>query len=224
MNIFLIPARSGSVGIKDKNIQLINDQTLIQHAITFSQRCAQQTDKVYISTDSIEYERHALANGALSVGTRHQHLSDSKARTKDVIIDFFKTAQNIHLNIRNIILIQPTSPIRTKELFWECMASVVSTREVVTTIAKLEEPHPYKLLKLASENNRIAPFIGEADLSAPRQSLPKCYFPTGGIYIYPAELIKRGGALHATRGVLHNDSINIDTQYDLEIAQKRMSI
>ena len=223
MNIFLIPARSGSVGIKDKNIQKINGHTLLEHAIFFSRECSCVNDEIYISTDSDRYEQIALKSGAKSFGLRPEHLSDGKAQTRHVILDFLQLAEKTHDSIRNIILIQPTSPIRNKKIFDECLALTHQTGEVVATIKQLEEPHPMKLLTLNEHDNRVAPFVDGADASIPRQLLDKCFFLTGGIYVYPVALIRKGPQyFRPTRGVIHEDCVNIDSDFDLEVARNKM--
>ena len=59
----LIPARSGSKGIKDKNIQKLAGQPLINWSIAACKK-SYLIDKIYISTDSKSYADLALSQGA----------------------------------------------------------------------------------------------------------------------------------------------------------------
>ena len=67
--ICIIPARSGSKGIKDKNIQKLNNKSLIEIAVGQANQCP-SIDDVYISTDSDIYEEIALKSGAKSTEVR----------------------------------------------------------------------------------------------------------------------------------------------------------
>ena len=57
----LIPARSGSKGIKNKNIKKIKDITLIEHAARFAKNLS--VENILISSDSKKYEKIGLDCG-----------------------------------------------------------------------------------------------------------------------------------------------------------------
>ena len=61
--VALIPARSGSKGIPNKNIKLYKGKPLMVHSIDIANKSKYITD-VYVSTDSIQYQNIALQNGA----------------------------------------------------------------------------------------------------------------------------------------------------------------
>lgn len=216
-NVFLIPARSGSKGIKNKNLSLINNQSLIEHAVTFASKCCRAPDEIFISTDSREYEGHAIRAGAKSLGLRDPALSTDSSRSSTVIKNFFQQlTKNKSCKIDFITLIQPTSPLRTKDLFEECLEIAADKNEIVTTIAPLVEPNPHKLLKL--NGTRINPLF-EGGVGKPRQSLPTYFLPTGSIYVYPVKYVISDDELHPTRGVVQNNFVNIDETKDLELAR-----
>ena len=58
-NIAIIPARSGSKGLKDKNIRLLNGKPLLAYSIeaALKSKCF---DVVFVSTDSKKYAKIRL--------------------------------------------------------------------------------------------------------------------------------------------------------------------
>ena len=62
-NIAIIPARSGSKGLKDKNIKLLNGKSLLAYSIEAAQLSG-IFDTIMVSTDSLVYADIAKAYGA----------------------------------------------------------------------------------------------------------------------------------------------------------------
>ena len=62
-NLAMIPARSGSKGIPDKNIQLLNGKPLIAYSIESAIQ-SRQFDTVHVSTDSEAYAEISCQYGA----------------------------------------------------------------------------------------------------------------------------------------------------------------
>ena len=62
----LIPARSGSKGIKDKNLTKIGGKTLLEWSINACKRC-DSIGEIIISTDSEKYAEHASEMGGFDL-------------------------------------------------------------------------------------------------------------------------------------------------------------
>ena len=73
----VIQARSGSKGIKNKNIYKINGHPLIAYSIYAAKKCSLITD-VIVSTDSIRYAKIAKKYGALVPFIRPKNISGDK--------------------------------------------------------------------------------------------------------------------------------------------------
>ena len=74
----IIPARSGSKGIKNKNIMDFNGKPLLVWSIEQAQKCNYEM-KIIVSTDSQEYANIAIKYGAEVPFIRPAHLSNDKA-------------------------------------------------------------------------------------------------------------------------------------------------
>jgi CMP-N-acetylneuraminic acid synthetase len=106
----IIPARGGSKRIPRKNLARVGDRTLVEHAIA----AAARLDAAWVSTEDAEIAHVAEAMGAL-VRRRPDRLARDESSTEDVITDWLG-----HLAGRDelpdvVVLLQPTSPLRTVE-------------------------------------------------------------------------------------------------------------
>jgi CMP-N,N'-diacetyllegionaminic acid synthase len=112
-NIALIPARSGSTRIINKNMKMFANKPLIQWTFEAAKEST-QLDEIFLSTDS-----HEIANLALELEIqvpfiRPKYLAQSHAKMQDVIEHFIEQiACNLNQSRDNLVLLQPTSPLRT---------------------------------------------------------------------------------------------------------------
>ena len=113
-NIAIIPARSGSKGLKDKNIRLLNGKPLLAYSVEAALE-SEQFDEVMVSTDSEKYAEIAKEWGANVPFLRSAELSSDTATSKDVILDVLKRYAESGQVFDTFSLLQPTSPLRTAE-------------------------------------------------------------------------------------------------------------
>lgn len=110
--IAIIPARSGSKGIKNKNILPLNGKPLIAWTI-IQALDVKRISRVILSTDCEHIASIGVKYGAEVPGLRPQNLSGDKVATEEVLIH---AVENWCSNNRpeSIILLQPTSPLRSE--------------------------------------------------------------------------------------------------------------
>ena len=80
----IIPARSGSKGIKHKNIILLNRKPLIHFTISFAKKL-KFIDKIVFSSDSSKYNKLALKYKNIEISDRPKNLSEDKTLMLDVV-------------------------------------------------------------------------------------------------------------------------------------------
>ena len=115
-DLVFIPARAGSKGIKNKNLVKINDKPLILHTIDFIKNFPNLM--WFVSTNGKKIFDISKKNGFRFKYLRPSKLSNSKSRVCDAVFDAHDWLKKNHnLNFKNIILLQPTSPMRKKRFF-----------------------------------------------------------------------------------------------------------
>ena len=114
MNIAIIPARSGSRRIKNKNIKLFHGKPIIAWSIREAIK-SKLFDKVIVSTDSKKIAQISKKYGASIPFLRKKLLSNNSANINDVIFDVLKFYQNRKEKINYVCLIYATAPFLKKE-------------------------------------------------------------------------------------------------------------
>ncbi|QYJ95157.1 cytidylyltransferase domain-containing protein [Shewanella spartinae] len=213
MIIAVIPARSGSKGFPNKNIACVGGKTLLEHAIKvgLDSKCI---DKVYVSTDSLEYLKIAMSAGAFSLGIRPDTLSGDDVSTVDVL-EFMLGHPDL-VNVTHVVLLQPTSPIRTSHQIDDCVTMAIESRQSVVSIAKVEDPHPFKMKKIV--DGKLVSYIDGCSSETARQSLPSVYELTGAIYVSSKENLLNNHSLFSneTKPYIQDRFVNIDMKEDLD--------
>ena len=110
--LFVIPARSGSKGIKNKNIQKCGHDTLLRLSVKHCLRLKLDAD-IYVSTDSQQYISHIkdlIENPPI---LRPKVLSGDLISDIDVLKHALETCQSFYKTKYScVVMIQPTSPLR----------------------------------------------------------------------------------------------------------------
>ena len=220
----IIPARSGSKGVKNKNIKLVNGKPLISYSIIAAQK-SKFLNKIIVSTDSSK-----IANIALKYSAEVPFLRPKKLATdQSLIIDtlkftLIKTEKMMNERYDYVVLIQPTAPNRQNGEIDKCIKKFLTTgADSLITLTKIDEPHPYKLKIINGKYTKN--FIKSAKDNFPRQLLPNIYKPSGNLYIYKRSLIlkKQTTGKKQTFFITNEkDFLNIDSHVDIEIAKMKL--
>ena len=221
----VIPARSGSKSIKNKNLIKINKKTLINIAVTKAIK-SNLFSKVLVSTDSEIYAREARNAGADILELRPKNLSDGKTTLAIVLKDLLLKLMSKGEYYDNIISLQPTSPFlsiksleKSVKLFFDKNASGVAT------ISKINDFHPLTAQKI-DKKGRISFLTKPKKIKElfPRQNRPNSYKFTGGLYLRKSKNILNykddGWALgKKSYGVIvpHKEATDINYPEDLHM-------
>jgi len=226
MNIVaIIPARGGSKGIPKKNIVKLVGRPLLEYTIKEAKR-SKFIDKIILSTDNQKIANVAKACGAEVPFLRPKKISTDFSPTIETVkhaIKFLITNQAYVPDI--ILLLQPTSPLRTAKLMDRSIRILKSSNaSSVIAVSKIKK-HPYTSFWLKS--GFLKPFKRDFKKFSLRQKNPDLYFPTGAIYTFWYNTIKKYNTIYGPKMkplIVNEDELNIDidTNYDLFIAEMAM--
>lgn len=202
--VALIPARSKSKGIIDKNIKLYNGLPLIAHSINLGLECSYIND-IYVSTDSVEYQNIALEYGAKVTPLRPSEISNDLSPDIDVFKFFIKMFIDKNEQIPDIIVhIRSTYPNRKVEILNDCIKKFIENYEnydSLRTVIPIEKV-PYKMYHI--ENNILIPCIKNfKDYIEPynqaRQIFPETFLHNGYIDIIKTKVVCDDNLLSGNR-------------------------
>lgn len=219
-NIAIIPARSGSKGLPDKNIRELKGRPLLAFAIEAARRSG-IFDTVMVSTDSEEYRDIAIRNGADVPFLRSVETSTDNATSWEVVDEVLNKYYSIGKEFGTFCLLQPTTPLRTSEdivnayqAFYEKGAKVVVS--VCTT------DHSPLLAGTIGNKGSLYNFIPEDRLKR-RQDLGNYYRPNGAIYIVDTKIFSKDFYLYDEGSFSYimprNRSVDIDTIDDFNYVE-----
>ena len=90
--LVIIPARSGSKGIKNKNIKILKKKPLISYTIKYAKN-SNFVDQIVVTTDSTKYAKIAKKFGASVPFLRSKKLAGDKVKDYPVIKDCLKNSE-----------------------------------------------------------------------------------------------------------------------------------
>ena len=182
--ICIIPARSKSKRIINKNIKLFFGKPLISHSLLIAKK-SKLFKNIYVSTDSKKIKKISEKNGAEVPFLRDKKLSGDHTSTKDVLIDFIKKIENENIDI--IFCLYPTAPLLLiKDLKLALKEFLKKKADCLLPIAK-HRSSPLRSIKL-NKNNKVEFFFSKFQKYR-SQDLKELYFDTGTFYIFKKDVL-----------------------------------
>lgn len=184
--VALIPARSGSKGIKNKNIKLINNIPLISYTIISAQK-SKKIDKSFVFTDSKKYQNICIKYDIDFPFTRGKKNASAKSTDTDVIDEFLnKYFKFYKLYPEILVYLRPTQPLRTSNLIDRSIVTLQRNKKRFSCLrtTRVFDYPPFWLKKI--KNNKLFPFVKEVEKFSKmrRQDLPKIYFCDGYVDVF----------------------------------------
>lgn len=223
MNILgIVPARGGSKGIPHKNIASLAGRPLLAYTAQAALQSRRLT-RVILSTDDPLIADVGKRLGLPVPFLRPAEISRDDTSMLDVIrhaLDYLKNADAFSPGI--IVLLQPTSPLRTSDHVDRAVDLLLST-DADTVVSVVAVPHQFNPVSvMRMEGERLVSFL-EGPLILRRQDKPMAFARNGPAIIATRSAAIEMGRLYGedTRPLImsHPESVDIDTQEDLAFAE-----
>lgn len=220
-NIAIIPARSGSKGLKDKNIKELNGKPLLAYSIEAALTSG-KFDVVHVSTDSEEYAQIARDYGADVPFLRSEKASSDTASSWDAVREVLDNYKNIGKEFDCFMLLQPTSPLRKSEDIVNAF-SLKDEKNAMTILSVCEVDHSPLQCNTLPESLSMDGFERDEVKNMRRQDLPVYYRLNGAIYLSEVQhFIDTNDIYEKNVYALIMDkksSVDIDDAYDFMLAE-----
>lgn len=234
----VIPARSGSKSVVDKNIRLIGGKPMIAHSIKHGLD-SKLINRVIVSTDSEKYAEIAKEYGAEIPFIRPAEYATDTALDFDVFYHALTFLRDKEGYIPDIVVqLRPTYPIRRISDIDNMIKYIAEHKEVdsMRCIAPATEV-PYKMWLINNDDGKNKPNGAVFDINPlmtdilecynmPRQQLPKAYYQNACIDVIRTSVILEKKSMSGTNiaGYVMDENFDIDTEEEFKKAEARIAI
>ena len=221
----VIPARSGSKGVKDKNIRVIGKKPLIAYSIQHALK-SHLVNRVIVSTDSEAYAQIALRFGAEVPFLRPKIYAQDDSLDIDVFRHALMELERKEGYIADIVVhLRPTYPIRNVcDIDNMIRLLVEKEADSVRCIVPAKET-AYKMWR-ENMDGTISPVLRDLEeaYNMPRQALPKLYYQNACIDVIRTDVITVSDSMSGKKiiGYKMEENFDIDTEDDFRRAELRM--
>ena len=172
----LVPARSGSKGLPDKNVLPVDGHPLIAYSIAFGLKLG--VGRVLVSTDSVRYAGIARAFGAECPFLRADFASSDSAREEDILADLDARLPRHGIPLPDIwVWLKPTNPFRSISAVHQAI-EILATRPDVDSVRLVTEADAR--LQVINDEGYLEPLLSawpDGYSKIPRDRLQKAYYP-----------------------------------------------
>jgi CMP-N,N'-diacetyllegionaminic acid synthase len=228
LTVALIPARSGSKGVKNKNILKLNGFPLLAFSIRAA-LLSKEIDRVIVSTDSKSYKKLALEFGAEVPFLRPKNISADKSNDYDFVkhsLDWFATEDGLMPS--HIVQLRPTTPLRDPKLIDKAIREFKKNkRATALRSVNLMPETAYKCFHIKNKYLQcVCTKNSDLDsLNDPRQSFPQTYQGNGYVDVMKTSYILKNNHLHGNQVMAFITPMitEIDTKEDFKYVEFEVS-
>lgn len=220
--LFIIPARGGSKGIPHKNIKLLGGKPLIAYSIDVAKGLTSDVSRIILSTDDEQIAQVARECGLPVEYMRPAEFATDRSGSREVMLDAMHWAEKKGIAYDCVVLLQPTSPLRTVDDVRAAMDLYNDQLDMVVSVSEARSNPYYNSFEVDPTTGYLHVSKGEG-LFTRRQDAPEAWEYTGAVYVINPESLKREalGAFKRRRPspMPSERSIDLDSLTDWMVAE-----
>ena len=222
--IAVIPARKGSKSIKNKNIIKINNKALIEYTFDTILKSKLSCLDSFVITNDNRVKKLATKYGVNTQYKRPEKTSTSKTSLLETLKDFIKWTESQIINFDDIVILQPTSPLRSYNDLNDSIKKIYKKNFSCLTSLSMSLEHPYESVYL-DKKKQMHFFLKKGMKYTRRQDFDHdSYFINGAIYITSKKLINLGKVIDYKKSdfILMEkiNSLDLNDQSELKLIKK----
>lgn len=210
----IIPARGGSKGIPRKNIRSLAGKPLIAWTIDEAKK-SKYIDRLILSSEDEEIIKVARKYEC-EVLKRPVELAQDDTPGIEPVIHAINTLEEKY---DFVVLLQPTSPLRTVEDIDGCIQHCIMTESPACVSLTEAKQSPYWMYHL-DDDMKIKSFVQNGERINCRQDLPKVYVLNGAVYVAESRFILNNKSFltEKTTGYIMSEDNSVDIDMELDFA------
>ena len=214
--LYIIPARGGSKGIPGKNIKPLAGKPLLCHSVDHALAAGADPADICLTTDSQQVRRVGEEYGLTVPFLRPAELSTDTAGSREVMLHALDFYEQLRGKYDAIVLLQPTSPLRTAEDIIKARELYSPEIDMVVSVTEAATNPYYNAFETAPDGTL---HISKGDgLYTRRQDAPKVWEYNGAVYVINPDSLRRMPMGSFPRRISlpmpRNRSLDLDTPLD----------
>lgn len=219
--VAILPARIGSKRLKHKNLKLLGNKYLFQWSLDIIKKI-NIFSKIIVTSDSNKILK-LIKGDKIEKVLRPKKLSSDNANLVDVSLHIYELLKKKNFTIDDIVLIQPTSPFRSKKIIIEGLKKYNKSKEK-NSIISISKTKKHPRMCLIKTRNKVKPYFKNHSLNLQSQDLDEVYEPNGSLYITSVKNLKKNKSFFSKetmfiQSYFKYEDIDIDNKSDLEFAE-----
>ena len=216
----LITARGGSKGLPGKNVRPLGGRPLVAWSVAAA-RASRHVDRVVVSSDDAAIQQAVREAGGEVPFTRPAELSDDTATSIDVVLHALEQLPDFDL----LVLLQPTSPLRTAADIDDCLEACVrgGAPAAVSVVEIDKSPHWMFTLGPGAHLRKLL----DGPTPERRQDAPPIVALNGAVYVARIAWLQGSRTFLDPATVAHvmprERSVDIDTPLDFALAELQLA-
>lgn len=222
LNIFaIILARSGSKGLKNKNLALLAKKPLIYYPIEAALK-SKYINEVFVSTDSLQIKKISEKYGAKVPFLRKKKYARDNTTTEETLLNFIQNLKKINLIPDIVVYFQTTDIFRNLRLVDKCIKNLIINKKIDSSFIATINHKNYWITKKNDNFKRIGL---KKNIYLPRQKKQPIFREDTGLCLATrTNTIKKNSRIGNNVKVVVNkskvDMVDIHTKFDLWLANQ----
>ena len=224
----IVPARSGSKGVRNKNIRCLRGYPMMAYSIAAAKICP-HISRVIVSTDSEQYAKIARYYGAEAPFLRPAEFARDQSADLEFMnhaVEWF--AENENSLPEYFVHLRPTYPLRDADVISKAVEALKADPAATSLrSAHLADFAPYKWFTIGETGYFKCLFDGMKpdEANNPRQGFPDVYIPDGYVDVLRTSTIIKDGLLHGknVHAYIVPDGTDVDTLKEMEKVETDIS-
>ncbi len=227
--IAIIPARSGSKSVKDKNITDLSNYPLIAYSI-IAAKLSKKIDKIIVSTDSEKYAELAIRFGAEVPFIRPTKFSLDESTDLDVMLHAMNWMHDHSVVPEYWVHLRPTTPLRDPLIIDKAINEIIESKDSTSLRSGHRAPEsPLKWFQKDEQGYFQGLMSGEVEseyYNKPKEAFPDVYIPDGYVDVLKASHVMGSNTLHGNKMIGFETSVctEVDSIEELEYIQYQINI
>lgn len=196
--IAIIPARSGSKSLIDKNIRLLSGHPLIAYSIAIV-KLSQKIDRVIVSTNSQGYADIAKQYGAEVPFMRPDKYSTDAATDKGFLVHAMSWIKENEGRVPEYwVHLRPTTPLRSVEIVDSAINEIMQSQDATSLRSGHKAPES-PLKWLVKDNCYFKGLVDGEDYNLPKEVFEQVYIPDGFVDVVKSSFVMNSEEIHGDK-------------------------